>query len=618
MSAHTYKSAERHIGNSSVNSIVQARLQVGAVNDPLEQQADKVADQVMRMPENELVQRKCSACEEEDRIQRKPLAAFIQKKGARGGLQASESVSNRINASRGKGSPLPSSTKSFMESRYGSNFSNVNIHTGKEAVQMSRELGAKAFTVGNDIYFNASQFSPSTGEGKHLLAHELTHTIQQSDTGKSIQMQRITRNPNIYETTHEGDRYRVRRVRIPRQQRSSRTHPPSVGFDADQDNVTLQISWCQGTRGQIQIGANLTGQALSLAQQIAGIITRGGTPDEVLEALRSTDVTPFVETVIARSGQWRIFLRGDITVGADGVTAGSGRVGIRRGPVDLEVAGTGDENGGNVSVQVRVTPGRRDETFDCPRQVTVRQTYVNRYICERFRPAHEETRTRTVERDDVQTRYVYFDYAEDVIDETRSQETLHSIENLLSNGYRVTNVEGFTSPEGTESPGRRFIGNIELGQRRANTALARLQAICLARSSSLINMRSCTDNALANVTPMGQSELYGHILDENSSPVELRGNNLEEHAVTQFREQGQESPHRSESFLQSLEGLSTAEQADRIYPLLRRAKITFVKSISEEIPFQEEIPAGYGEVACPEELLTEARINFNLQDAFRQ
>ncbi len=603
--------------NNVSDMVVQARLEVGTVNDPLEHEADAMADQVMRMPSSVGIQRKCSSCAEEDKAMRKPLASFIQKKGEQGGMRASESVSNQIHNSRGKGNNLSGSTKGFMETRFGTDFSAVNIHTGGEAIQMNRELNAKAFTVGNDIYFNSGQYAPHNSEGKHLLAHELTHTIQQGGAGKSIQMQRNTTNRNVYETTHQGNRYRVRRTRIPKPLGNPGHLPPSVDFDIDQNNVTVQISWCQGTRGQVQIGANLTGQALSVAQQIAGIIARGGTRDEVLEALQSTDVTPFVETVVARSGQWRIFLRGDVTVGSDGVTAGSGSVGIRRGPVDLEVTGTADENGGNISGQVRVTPGRRDETFDCPKE-TVEQTYENRYSCERYRQAHEETRTRTEESDDIQTRYVYFNYAQDVIDETRSQETLNNIENLLTDGYRVTNVEGFTSPEGTTSPGRRFMGNTELGQRRANTTLARLQVICLARSSSLINMRSCTDNALANVAPIGQSELYGSIPDENGSLVELRGNDLEEHAVAQFREQGQESSHRSESFLQSLEGLNTAEQADRIYPLLRRAKIAFVKRVSNEVQFQEDIPAGYGEVPCPETVLTEAKINFNLQDAFRQ
>ena len=67
-----------------------------------------------------------------------------------------------------------------MESGFGANFSNVNIHTDSKAVEMSEQLGAQAFTHGNDVYFNKGKYNPDSKEGKHLLAHELTHTIQQT------------------------------------------------------------------------------------------------------------------------------------------------------------------------------------------------------------------------------------------------------------------------------------------------------------------------------------------------------------------------------------------------------------------------------------------------------
>ena len=75
---------------------------------------------------------------------------------------------------------MDGSTKNFMENRFGADFSGVRIHTADYAVQMSRDLNAQAFTVGNDIYFNSGKYSPDSAGGKHLLAHELTHTIQQN------------------------------------------------------------------------------------------------------------------------------------------------------------------------------------------------------------------------------------------------------------------------------------------------------------------------------------------------------------------------------------------------------------------------------------------------------
>lgn len=160
-------------------SLLQTKLTVGSPNDPLEHEADVMADTIMRMPEQNFIQRKCSHCEEEEKIQRKPLASFIQRKGSSTGSTASDAVSNKINASKGNGSSMDGNTQTFMQSRFGADFCDVKIHTDGEAIQMNRELNAKAFTVGNDIYFNEGQYNPHSNEGKHLLAHELTHTVQQ-------------------------------------------------------------------------------------------------------------------------------------------------------------------------------------------------------------------------------------------------------------------------------------------------------------------------------------------------------------------------------------------------------------------------------------------------------
>jgi Domain of unknown function (DUF4157) len=173
---------------------IQRKLTIGAVDDPLEQEADAMADKVMRMPEQPFVQRKCARCDEEEKVQRSPLAAsitpFIQAKGGDGGT-ASDTVTQRINATRGSGSSMDMPTQSFMESRFGTDFSNVKIHTGDYAVQMSRELNAQAFTVGSDIYFNSGKYNPLSESGKHLLAHELTHTVQQGQ-GITRRVQRIS------------------------------------------------------------------------------------------------------------------------------------------------------------------------------------------------------------------------------------------------------------------------------------------------------------------------------------------------------------------------------------------------------------------------------------------
>jgi hypothetical protein len=178
----------------------------------MEHEADAMADKVMRMPKQNFIQRKCADCEEEEKqlqrkplisfiqkkcahceegkkqLQRKPLASFIQKKESLNNNIASNTISNQIQSTKGNGSQMHGTTKSFMENRFGTDFSNVNIHTGNDASQLSKDLNAQAFTMGNHIYFNEGKYQPESSTGKHLLAHELTHTIQQKQSsGKVIQ-----------------------------------------------------------------------------------------------------------------------------------------------------------------------------------------------------------------------------------------------------------------------------------------------------------------------------------------------------------------------------------------------------------------------------------------------
>ncbi len=89
---------------------------------------------------------------------------------------------SKLNSTKGSGSALPKGIKTEMESGFGADFSTVKIHTDSNAVQLNQQLGSQAFATGNNIYFNQGKFNPSSQSGKHLLAHELTHTVQQGAT----------------------------------------------------------------------------------------------------------------------------------------------------------------------------------------------------------------------------------------------------------------------------------------------------------------------------------------------------------------------------------------------------------------------------------------------------
>jgi hypothetical protein len=126
-----------------------------------------------------------------------------QKADAGGAHAAAPGLSARIEQSAGKGQPLPESTGAEMENAFGADFSNVSIHADAEAAQMNRELNAQAFTYGSDIYFNSGRFDVDSSSGKHLLAHELTHTVQQGASGARVQMHPVA-GTNVDRKNHDA------------------------------------------------------------------------------------------------------------------------------------------------------------------------------------------------------------------------------------------------------------------------------------------------------------------------------------------------------------------------------------------------------------------------------
>jgi hypothetical protein len=221
---------------------IQPKLSVSSPDDPQEKEADAMAEQVMRAPEpaaapEKKEEEKLQKKEEQEEVQTKLLTSVgpqiqckenlqqtlqpkridsIQRTTEEGSdavmadtsmITAGDTVVNRKNisfhhsdviqrsgrgppassipfeqslsSSRGSGNALPGDTRQYMESRFGADFSGVRVHTGTAAESLSSNIHAQAFTHGNDIYFNSGKYAPQTEAGGLLLAHELTHTIQQ-------------------------------------------------------------------------------------------------------------------------------------------------------------------------------------------------------------------------------------------------------------------------------------------------------------------------------------------------------------------------------------------------------------------------------------------------------
>jgi hypothetical protein len=159
---------------------VMAKLTVGAAGDAYEQEADRVSTQVMGMLEPQL-QRTCASgggypeCRNEQAPHEHLQPDRVQAHDS-GEVTASPLVHEVLRAS---GQPLDTATRTFFEPRFGFDFSQVRVHQDRDAAESARALGAHAYTVANHIVFDAGRHAPQASAGKHLLAHELTHVIQQ-------------------------------------------------------------------------------------------------------------------------------------------------------------------------------------------------------------------------------------------------------------------------------------------------------------------------------------------------------------------------------------------------------------------------------------------------------
>jgi hypothetical protein len=167
--------------------LLQPKLTMNPSNDLYEKEADSVADKVVQLKNDRtaqqvitplVIQRKCSSCEEE--LQRK-------EDGKSDEHEAPAIITGALGSC---GTPLGEETKSFMENRFGYDFSDVKIHTGNVASKSAQAINALAYTTGNNIVFNEGQYSPGTVSGKKLLAHELTHVIQQKNAALQTRLQR--------------------------------------------------------------------------------------------------------------------------------------------------------------------------------------------------------------------------------------------------------------------------------------------------------------------------------------------------------------------------------------------------------------------------------------------
>ena len=127
-------------------------------------------------------------------IGNRAVQRLLAQRSADGAFELDDATAGRINQARGGGQPLDTAVQKQMGAAMGHDFSGVNVHTGSESNELNRDLSARAFTSGQDVFFRQGDYDPGSSSGKELIAHELTHVVQQS-TGAVTGGQKMTVNP---------------------------------------------------------------------------------------------------------------------------------------------------------------------------------------------------------------------------------------------------------------------------------------------------------------------------------------------------------------------------------------------------------------------------------------
>src|SRR5216684_424434 len=257
--AHSSEVARQSVG------VQRKSIELSKPTDAAEKEADEVARKVVdRHP-----------------AQIRETGGMVNRQGE-GSAKTTKEFQSRLESSKGGGQSLDDSTRREMESRMGADFSNVKIHTGREAQHMSEDINAKAFTHGPDIFLRQGEFSPNSWAGKELLAHELTHTVQQQGgsrfDGDGINRAELGSNtlrPPIQNHDSRG---------LPAIQRKEKADPAP---DITDSEVTAAIAWATNTK------VNLGKEAIHELQGAFGAAVTGAYDEATVRA------------VFARQREWQ-------------------------------------------------------------------------------------------------------------------------------------------------------------------------------------------------------------------------------------------------------------------------------------------------------------------------
>jgi len=271
---------QQSVGNQAVKELhergeVQAKLEVSRPDDPAEREAERVAADVLDKPEGPEVE-----------------ASVLRQTTDTGGTAVDAGTEAEIESVTSGGSPLSQSAREFFEPRFGRDFSDVQVHTGPEADEAARSIDAEAFTLGSDIAFRSGAYRPGSRQGKELLAHELTHVVQQrAGPARKVRRQDAGTDSSSGQGQTSVESGRVERV------------PPADL--SEQERAILEAAGWDPMSGSVHmIPANRARGVAGLQQQIA-------TDQEIQTFLQIRFMQENAELVESHTGRMKLSLPND-------------------------------------------------------------------------------------------------------------------------------------------------------------------------------------------------------------------------------------------------------------------------------------------------------------------
>jgi hypothetical protein len=477
------------------------------------------------------------------------------------------------NAIRYQGRPLDHSTRARLESSFRCDLSRVRVHSDESAARAAGDINARAFTLGQNIWFGRHEFSPHSAGGFHLLAHEVAHTIQQGTVAPVVQRslavgaaddpleaaadraadaavhsssipqlgesQPIIRRepkdqfPRVEDlgpdekrvSLDEHTRYRVKRTAISIRHTADEPAPPKVGVGADFAKAWVRVEWCQDrVKGQVDVGVDVTKQLESIIPKLLQAVATKG---DVESVFKGATVTPYLDVLVARSGDWELNVKVEADVGQGGATAERGSLKLRTQWFDLSGGVTvtqtpqGSKPAGSVIFTIPLEKFPKKFTCKEKQKEWWEQSYL--YECTKEKePAPPEPKPPAPLSD--RDHEIFFCWAKAELNEDQckpgpldkgkesadnsakaaaaNKKALGDLAGDFRDGYKVTGVTGYTSPEGPAEPLGKFEGNKVLADERGTEAL------------KIVASRACFPRrpevcGIAGITPVNGGSLSG-------------------------------------------------------------------------------------------------------------